>query len=328
VIEQSQTWTQRTRESAPGHPHGLGDRIANRYRLLGELGRGTFGTVYRVLDESAGVEAALKILPAFGTNPAVTPERFETEVRLNRAIRHPNVVALMDAGVTLRNEPYVVTERLHGESLGGLLKRRSSIAIAHALRIVREAARGLLAVHRHDLVHRDVKPDNLFLCDEIRHDVSVKVLDFGFATETKAEHDARVCGTLEYIAPEQALGEVVDCRADVYALGVVLFRILTGELPFDACARRRILSHQLLSTIPPPSWLRDGLTESVDRLVASAVRKHPSNRYASMAAFLNDVERALAGESVEGAPLSVEPDRFEARTEPGRLALLELSGSN
>ena len=299
--------------------------IGGRYRVLCELGRGAVGVVYLVRDQKFGGEAAMKVLPAFGSNPAVTPERFRAEVELGQAVGHPNVVEVLDSGVTEAGEPFVVTERLHGQTLGECLKRCESIAWDGALRIVKEAARGLSAVHAAGAVHRDVKPDNLFLCDEERHGVSLKVLDFGFATFTESETDPRVFGTLKYIAPEQAVAERVDARADVYALGVVLFRMLTGQLPFDACAERGILTHHLLSTVPPPSWLRDDLPASVDRVVECAVRKHPHNRYACMDELLEDLDRALRGEPVHGSRQLVWPDRFRPETATGREALSLLS---
>lgn len=295
--------------------------IAGRYRIVSELGRGAVGTVYLARDQKLGGEVAMKVLPPYGTNAAVTPERFAAEVKLGQTVQHPNVVQVVDSGITDAGEPFVVTERLFGESLGDCLKRCSSIAANGALRIVKEAARGLAAVHAAGAVHRDVKPDNLFLCDEERHGVSVKVLDFGFATFLDSETDERVFGTLKYIAPEQAVAEKIDARADIYALGVVLFRMLTGELPFDACAERGILTHHLLSTIPPPSWLREDLPEGVDRVVESAVRKHPRNRYGSMDELLEDLDRALRGEPVWGAPQTVWPDRFRPETDTGREAL-------
>jgi eukaryotic-like serine/threonine-protein kinase len=307
-------------------PGGIGGACVGKYRLLRELGRGAMSRVHLAEDER-GVEVAVKVLHPFGTHPGVTPESFDNEVRLSRLVRHANLVQVLDAGVTDAGEPFIVMERLRGQTLGDRLRGDVPMAPWDALAIVREAARGLAIVHQHGLVHRDVKPDNLFLCDVDHHGVSVKVLDFGFMTVTQAEHEARVCGTLEYIAPEQAVAESVDRRADVYALGVVLFRMLTGELPFDACARRGILAHHLTSAVPPPSWLQDGVDDTLDAIVATAVRKHPANRYASMEALLEDIDRALTGEPVHGAPQVIEPDRYLPRTELGQRAVRFLSAS-
>jgi serine/threonine-protein kinase len=127
------------------------------------------------------------------------------------------------------------------------------------------------------------------------------------------------------MAPEQAVAEATDVRADVYSLGVVLFRSITGELPFDACENRGILTHHLLSPVPPPSWLVDDLDPRIDPLVLSATRKHPDNRYPTMAALLADLDRAIDGLPVRGAPPRVEPDGYQPTTESGRLAFDTLS---
>jgi serine/threonine-protein kinase len=221
----------------------------------------------------------------------------------------------------------MVTEALVGETLGERLRTQGRLGAEEALTIVREAARGLAAIHREGFVHRDVKPDNLFLCDADRHGVALKVIDFGFCTKLdRSSHESRkILGTLEYIAPEQAVADPIDGRADVYALGVVLFRATTGELPFDAPALGMI-THHLRSTVPPPSWLVDELPAAVDRVVLTATRKHPDNRYATMCDLLADLDAALEGRGVGGAPLRVEPDGYLPATDDGREAFETLSG--
>lgn len=312
-------------EIDPPVPGPIGRVIAGRYTLGHCLGRGAIGAVFLADDASTGGEVAVKLLPAYGLSPAMTEERFEAEVRLNRSVTHANVVQVLDAGHTERGEPYVVSEALAGETLGDCLRARGAMSVDGALRVAREAARGLSAVHRAGIVHRDVKPDNLFLCDERRHGVSVKVLDFGFATLIDRRDDpSAVLGTVKYMAPEQVLAESVDPRADVYALGIVLFRALTGELPFDACARRGLVSHHLASPVPPPSWLAEGLDPSIDEVVLTAVRKHPRNRYPSMQAFLDDLDRALSGRPVRGIEPPVRPDVFFPSTDAGRQAFTAL----
>jgi serine/threonine-protein kinase len=168
------------------------------------------------------------------------------------------------------------------------LKRAGSIDPELGLRLCRETAHALEAVHEAGIVHRDIKPDNLFLVGPIGEPEHVKVLDFGMARMPDEIHDLEatsILGTAQYMAPEQILVEPVDARTDVYSLGVVLFRLVTGHLPFDAQNPGDLLRHQIFSPIPPPSWLCDDLPPGLEEVIIRATRKSPQNRYRSMREF-------------------------------------------
>lgn len=300
----------------------IGDRLATRYTLVSPLGRGAASRVFLAKDERTNAEVAIKVIPPWGTSPLATRERFDAELAVGCGVVHANVARILDTGISAFGEPFLVTEALTGETIGDLLRDQGRLPAGRAVELARDAARGLAAIHRAGFVHRDVKPDNLFACDELRHGVAVKVIDFGFCTRVTPdlEEGRNVLGTLEYIAPEQAVAESVDGRADVYSLGVVLFRAITGELPFDHCAHESILTHHLASPLPPPSWLVDDLDPRIDPIVLSATRKHPENRYPDMATLLADLDRFLSGADVLGAPLRRDPDAYAPTTEKGRLA--------
>jgi serine/threonine-protein kinase len=304
----------------------LGDAVAGRYVLMQPLGKGSASRVFLARDNRTNAQVAVKVLPPYGASPLSTRERFDAEVAVGCGVAHANVARIIDAGMTAWAEPYMVTEALVGETLGDRLAETSRLSAELSCQIAREAARGLAAIHRAGYVHRDVKPDNLFLCDGERHGVTVKVIDFGFCTEAHRANDEgrNVLGTLEYIAPEQAVAESIDGRSDVYGLGVVLFRCITGELPFDASARG-VIAHHLVSRVPPPSWLVDDLESWVDPIVLSATRKHPDNRYGTMTDLLDDLDAALAGKPVSGAPARVEPDEYRPKSEKGRAAVETLT---
>ena len=202
----------------------LGDCLASRYVMLQLLGRGSASRVFLARDERTSGLVAVKVMPPYGSMAVVTKERFDAEIAVGRGVPHRNVARVLDSGMSEWGEPFVVTEALAGETLGDRLRReRGPFAECRRRGCLRSAwvsPRSTLTA-----TYRDVKPDNLFLCNRERHDASVKVIDFGFCTplEQVDEADGRVMGTLEYIAPEQAVAETVDGRADVYARRVVLF---------------------------------------------------------------------------------------------------------
>jgi serine/threonine-protein kinase len=217
-------------------------------------------------------------------------------------------------------------EALPGEPLSDYLEKHGAVAEPLALDLARMIAAGLSAAHAAGIVHRDLKPANLFLVQVPGARPNVKLIDFGFAKDTRADPDAGpssvdlVLGTAQYMAPEQVLAEPVDPRTDVYGFGVVLFRILTGHLPFDLEQGVDLFSHQLYSPLPPPSWLVDDLDPGLELIVLRCTRKHPDNRYPSMSAVLHDLECVANGTEVSALPLQREPDLFKPRRHSGREA--------
>jgi len=196
-----------------------------------------------------------------------------------------------------------------------------------ALVLARQIAAGLAAAHGAGVVHRDVKPDNLFLIGPAGEPQGLKLIDFGYAKQLDKGPTSTanvVIGTAQYMAPEQVLCDPIDPRTDIYGLGVVMFRMLTGHLPFDADPGADLLSHQLFSPAPPPSWLEEDLDPRVEAIVLRAMRKHPDNRYPSMDALLSDLDRVLEtrpgteGESIPRVPLGKFPDVYKPKNTMGR----------
>jgi serine/threonine-protein kinase len=187
-------------------------------------------------------------------------------------------------------------------------------------------ASALVAAHRVGVVHRDIKPGNLFLLGPIGEPSGVKVIDFGLAKDTQDPEAGPnstnlVLGTAQYMAPEQVLADPVDARTDVYAFGVLLFRTLTGQLPFDLDPGADLFSHQLFSPAPPPSWLIESVDPRLERLILRCMRKHPDNRYPSMQAVLDDlltIAGSDAGEMTDAPPLAPNPDVYQPRNQKGR----------
>lgn len=315
--------------AAPAHLSGV--ILDGRYKIQEFLSHGATSRVYLADDLHTNGSVVVKVLsPEAALKPAFRA-LVARERKAAARVSHPNVVSVLGDGVTANGLPYLVMEALAGEPLDALLRRQGHVELGHALEIVREAARALSAAHAAGVVHRDVKPGNLLVRERAEGGFSVKLLDFGMAKlslDEADEDDAHtVLGTIEYMAPEQIVVETVDARADVYSLGVVLFRLVTGHLPFDTDHGPMVLRHQLFSPVPPPSWLYEAIDPRVEALILNATRKHPQNRYPSMQAFEHDLDSILesAEHPVDKRPLVQAPDVYVPTTERGREALRVLS---
>lgn len=313
-------------EFRPSESQLTGMVLADRYKVHGYLTRGATARVYLAEDLVEGVPVAIKMLAPESIKSHELAGRMLREAEALRGIDHPNVVRVLDTGETLGGIPYLVLEALPGETLGDYLRRQGTPPFEVSLDLVRQAAQGLCAAHRAGIVHRDVKPDNFVLVGPTDEPYGLKLIDFGMAKldgsgGTSGTHT--ILGTVEYMAPEQILAEPVDARTDVYAMGVVMFRLVTGHLPFETSLPADLLRHQLFSSLPPPSWFDDQLDPRIERMIFAATRKHPNNRYASMQALLDDLD-ALIGVStgeVRGKDLQVTPDAYNPSSVRGSEAL-------
>ncbi len=297
--------------------NSVGAILDGRYAVQGLIGRGGMARVYLAEDVRTRRAVAVKILNREVARDPVSHERFLREIEVAASIGHPHVIAVLDAGERADGASFIVLEFLHGESLGELLRRDGVVEEAFAVPMALRAASGLAAAHAKGIVHRDVKPDNLFLVGERGAPYTLKVVDFGMAKlfeGKKLSQSGMAMGTLPYIAPEQALADPVDGRADVYGLGVVLYRMVTGRLPFEQQDDPMLVAHHLFVPPPRPSLAKPGLDPRLEAVILTALRKRPENRYPTMAAMAEDLERILGqrGGSVEPGPLRLEPDLYTA----------------
>ncbi|MGK4009247.1 serine/threonine-protein kinase [Sorangium sp. So ce1036] len=284
-----------------------GTVLGERYEVCGYIGKGAMARVYLAIERATGQPVAIKVLESFSARAERTRERFVREAQSAAMIGHPNIVKVLDAGTRADDgAPYLVMEYLFGESLGDWLRRERRMDADLALPVLCQAASGLAAAHRAGIIHRDVKPDNIFLVGAQGDPYAVKVLDFGLAKIQAAEHitaSGTAVGTIEYMAPEQVVSDLPDPRTDVYGLGVVMFRTFTGVLPFPRAQQSELLARQLVTPPPRPSERRRSIDRPLESVILKAIRKRPENRYPSMEAFIEDLER-LAGD--RDGPLSAE----------------------
>ncbi len=289
----------------------LSGRRFGAYLVEGKLGEGGMGDVYRAVDTRSERKVALKVLgDERAQNPALLA-RFEREWRILRDVVHPHVVTLLDWPHEQGKQSYFVMELLEGRTLDAAFAHGPELDQQTLYEVFGQLADGLSAVHEAGIIHRDVKPENIFLVDGPAP--FAKLLDFGLARVEKSQITGAglLVGTPSYVAPEQITGDAVDARADVYAFGLVMYRALTGHHPFANDDQVVTLGHQLLSPPPPLSWLRDDVPPSLEALVLRMLRKKPEDRPSSMkavAAALHAIARGDLESVVEGDRASNPPD--------------------
>ncbi|HEY6877844.1 MAG TPA: protein kinase, partial [Polyangiales bacterium] len=271
---------------------GPGTRFAERFVLEGLPRQGGMGLVFRARDEHTGASVALKLMGRRSENRL---QRFVREATILASLEHEAIVRYVAHGVTADGAPYLAMEWLDGEDLSDRL-RRGALSLDESAVLMRKACDALAAAHARGVVHRDVKPSNLFLVGGAPS--ALKVLDFGISREAEAvpiTRDGDCLGTVGYMAPEQAMGQtVVDARADVFALGCVLYECVTGRAPFESPHAVAVLAKVLRDEPPPPSELRTDLPPAFDAFVARLLTKDPRGRPADAEAMRHEFDAVLA----------------------------------
>ncbi|MEJ2852482.1 MULTISPECIES: Stk1 family PASTA domain-containing Ser/Thr kinase [unclassified Saccharothrix] len=287
--------------------------LSNRYELGETLGYGGMSEVHKGRDVRLGRDVAIKVLRADLARDAQFQERFRREAQNSAALNHPAIVAVYDTGETNTEYgplPYIVMEYVDGRTLRDIVKTQGPMSGKRAMEIMADVSAALDFSHRHGIVHRDVKPANVM----ITRSGAVKVMDFGIA---RAVHDgqaavtqtAAVIGTAQYLSPEQARGEAVDARSDVYASGCVLFELLTGEPPFTGDSPVAVAYQHVREDPKPPSALNPKVTPALDAIVLKAMAKGPANRYQSAAEMRADLVRVLSGQRPSAPAVMTAEDR-------------------
>jgi tRNA A-37 threonylcarbamoyl transferase component Bud32 len=300
----------------------VGELIADRYEVDRLLGRGGMSSVYKAHDTLLERNVALKILHERHLDDDEYVERFRREARVVAQLSHPNIVTVIDRGEA-DGKPFIVFEYVDGQTLDELVGKRGALPVGEALEIAIAIARGLAFAHRHGLVHRDVKPQNILL----NGDRKPKVTDFGIARSLDVQkgvtQTGTVLGTSNYIAPEQASGDGASVQSDVYSLGVVLFELLTGSVPFVGENFVTVAMQHINEPAPNVASRRRDVPPRVAAAVDRALAKSRRDRFPTMDAFAAELEACLtelgAGETdanrtVVNAPAAVAAPRRRLRT--------------
>jgi serine/threonine-protein kinase len=273
----------------------VGTQLSGRYRLDQRIGAGGMSTVYRAFDTVLERQVAVKLMHREIAQDSDQLERFRREARAVAQLNHPHVVQVIDAGEEGDGEhatPYIVFEYVEGETLKDRIRRHGSLPIPEAIAYAIEISRALGAAHEAHIVHRDVKPQNVLVDEE----GSAKVTDFGIARSLLQEGltaDGRVLGTTDYVSPEQALGHAVTGQSDLYSLGVVLFEMLTGDVPFKGENQVAVAMKHVREELPDVQMRRPQVSAALAAVVDRATAKDLTRRYPDDRTLISDLEEVL-----------------------------------
>ncbi|MDP9225528.1 MAG: Stk1 family PASTA domain-containing Ser/Thr kinase [Actinomycetota bacterium] len=281
-----------------------GKTYGGRYSVFERVGAGGMAEVYRARDDLLGREVALKVLSERFARDGSFVERFRREAQSAANLSHPQIVSLYDYGSD-EDAYFIVMEFIDGTSLADIIRNEAPLLPERAAEIALDVTKALHRAHAAGIVHRDIKPGNIL----ITRDGQTKVTDFGIARAARGDSEqtmtqtGMVIGTAAYLSPEQAQGESVDGRSDLYSLGVVLYEMLTGRPPFSGDTPLAIAYKHVRETAEPPSSINADVPPELDAIVMKALAKNRDNRYANAVEFEQDLDRFLSGEKVHATPL-------------------------
>ena len=275
----------------------IGTLLDSRYMVTGVVGKGGSACVYKAKDVILDREVALKILEDDKNEYRINSRSFETEVKAIARLSHPNIVNVFDISMD-GSVKYIVMEYVEGITLSAYLRHKKALPANEALSCARQVLRALKEAHEKGIVHRDIKPQNIM----IMKNGQIKVADFGIARLPDKDSfamDDRSIGTVHYISPEQARGNSVDARSDLYSLAIVLYEMLTGTRPFEAPSSSDVIMMQVTDTPTHPSEINPEISKELDFIIMRALSKRPENRYESALDMLRALERVTLGEGIE-----------------------------
>ncbi len=268
----------------------LGTSLADTYELIRVIGEGAAGRVYEARHTRLfSKRFAIKVLHGDLTRQPEVVRRFVREAESTSALHHPNIMGVLDINTVPDGRPYIVAELLQGEQLGDCLDREGKLPVAEAVSICRQIAHALIAAHDKHIIHRDIKPENVFLVGQLGRQRTVKVLDFGISKVSNAAGNltktGMVMGTPAYMPPEQARGQRVDHRADIYAVGTILYEAVTGTRPFDDDDPVGTLAAVLTRDPARPRTIDPSIPPGLELVIQKSMAKQPGERYQSMREF-------------------------------------------
>lgn len=299
----------------------IGKVLSGRYKIVDTIGRGGMAIVYKAVDLKLNREVAIKVLREEYTENEQFIRKFDRESQAAAGLSHPNIVSVYDVGVD-DNIYYIVMEYVNGITLKQYLNKKGKLSPAEATQFILEVASALKCAHEHKIIHRDIKPHNILLTNNL----TPKVADFGIAravTSSTVTVTNQTMGSVHYISPEQARGGFVDECSDLYSLGIMYYELLTGKLPYDAESTVSIAIKHIQEPITPPKNIDSSIPDSVNEVILKLTQKKPEDRYQNtqeliedLDVLLDDFENTLPNNTIKTAPIdtfgtdlfTVEPD--------------------
>jgi serine/threonine protein kinase len=286
----------------------IGKVLAGKYRIDGFLKRGGMGAVYRGTHLMLGKPVAIKLINPELVTSADIVDRFQREAKAAANLTHPNIVIVHDLGQTTEGELYIAMELVGGRSLKQVIKEDGPMDPARAVRLMKAMCSALALAHRNGVIHRDLKPQNIMITEDSEGNEMPKILDFGIAKTFEPDSTAltatgTVIGTPQYMSPEQAKGMAVDMRSDLYSLGIILYEMLVGKVPFDDSSVPAVLVKHLSEMPAPPRQLRSDLSPAIEAVVLRTLEKDPEKRFQSAEELSRGLEQALSGATPPPTPI-------------------------
>lgn len=311
----------------------IGTTLAPGYHILELVGVGGMGRVYRAEQSVLGRTVAVKIVHPYLLADEGSVARFLTEARAASQLNHPNSISVYDFGRTEDGEPYLVMEFLRGKDLAQILHQEGSLPLPRLVEIIHQVLAALSEAHELGIVHRDLKPENIILQPQRRGGDLVKVVDFGLAKvradnqRTNVTSPGIVCGTPDYMAPEQGRGDEIDGRSDLYAVGVILFQLLTGKLPFEGESPTQVVMMHLSVPAPDPRQVapRRDIPAAIAEVVKRSLAKLPADRFEDAQEFSEALRSAVIADPLDGRS-GDGSDRLAPSLSPGEMIDCEACG--
>lgn len=277
--------------------------VANRYEVVQHIGQGGMADVFLAIDTILNRHVAIKILRSDQSTDAISILRFEREAQAATTLAHPNIVEIYDVG-EYKNHHYIVMEYVAGKTLKKVIRDRAPLLNLEAVDTMKQLTSAVAEAHKRGIIHRDIKPQNVI----VKSDGSLKILDFGIATakgSAQLTQANNVMGSVHYLAPELAKGEPASPQSDIYALGIVFYEMLTGDVPFKADQAIQIALQHMREPMPSVRKANPNVPQSVENIIIRATAKNPKLRYQSCDEMLNDLEKCMSPEHQNDKPLSL-----------------------